>query len=79
MIRVSSVTVEPEFTLSLQFSNGERRRFDMGPYLHLPVFRPLENRGFFSLAQVGYGTVVWPGEIDIAPETLYERSTPLAR
>ena len=79
MIRVSSVTAEPGFTLSLQFTNGEWRRFNMVPYLHFPVFRPLENPGFFSLAQVNYGTVVWPGEIDIAPETLYECSTPLAK
>lgn len=78
MIRVSSVTAEPDFTLSLHFSNGEQRRFNMGPYLHLPVFRALENPGFFALAHVDYGTVVWPGEIDIAPETLYERSVPLA-
>lgn len=49
MIRVSSVTTEPEFTLSLQFTNGEQRRFDMGPCLHLLVFRPLENPGFFCL------------------------------
>ena len=78
MIRVSSVTAEPEFNLSLKFSNGEQRRFNMSPYLHLPVFRPLENPGFFALAKVDYGTVVWPGEIDIAPETLYDRSVPLA-
>lgn len=78
MIRVSSVTAEPDFNLSLIFSNGEQRRFDMGPYLHYPVFRPLENPGFFALARVDYGTVVWPGEIDIAPETLYDRSVPLA-
>jgi hypothetical protein len=25
-------------------------------------------------ARVEYGTVVWPGNIDIAPETLYDRS-----
>lgn len=77
MIRVSCVIAEPDFNLSLIFSNGEQRRFNMGPYLHFPVFRPLENPGFFALAHVDYGTVVWPGEIDIAPETLYDRSVPL--
>jgi hypothetical protein len=28
------------------------------------------------LAKVGYGTVIWPGNIDIAPETLYDQSRP---
>ncbi|MGI9210844.1 MAG: DUF2442 domain-containing protein [Methylococcaceae bacterium] len=74
MIRVSSVTVESKFTLLLTFSNDTQRRFDMTPYLHLPVYQPLQNPGFFGLARVDYGTVVWPGEIDIAPETLYELS-----
>jgi hypothetical protein len=55
-------------------NNGEKRRFDMRPYLHLPIYRCLENPAFFALARVDYGTVVWPGEIDIAPETLYELS-----
>jgi hypothetical protein len=74
MIRVTSVAVEPNFQLALTFSNGEKRRFDMRPYLHLPIYRRLENPAFFALARVDYGTVVWPGEIDIAPETLYELS-----
>lgn len=77
MIRVSSVMAEPDFHLALTFSNGEHRRFDMRPYLHLPVYRRLENPGFFALAQVDYATVVWPGEIDIAPETLYNDSVAL--
>lgn len=76
MIRVSSVVAEPDFHLALMFSNGEKRRFDMRPYLHLPVYLRLENPGYFALAQVDYGTVVWPGEIDIAPETLYRLSLP---
>ena len=77
MIEVNSVVAVPDFGLVLTFNSGERRRFDMRPYLHYPVFRRLENPGFFSLARVDYGTVTWPSDIDIAPETLYECSVPL--
>jgi hypothetical protein len=77
MIEVNSVVAVPDFGLVLTFNSGERRRFDMRPYLHYPVFRRLENQGYFSLARVDYGTVTWPGDIDIAPETLYECSVPL--
>lgn len=77
MIRVSAVAAERDYSLLMTFSNGERRRFDMKPYLHLPVYRPLADVGFFEVARVDYGTVVWPGEIDIAPETLYECSAPV--
>ena len=74
MIRVTSVEVRPNFHLLLTFSNNQKREFDMNPYLHLPVYQPLQNIGFFGMAHVEYGTVVWPGEIDIAPETLLEFS-----
>lgn len=77
MIEVNSVEAVPGFGLLLTFNSGEQRRFDMRPYLHYPVFRRLENPVFFSMARVDYGTVTWPGDIDIAPETLYERSVPL--
>jgi hypothetical protein len=78
MIGVDSVEAVPDYGLLLTFNSGERRRFDMRPYLHYPVFRRLENPAYFLLARVDYETVVWPGDIDIAPETLYDRSTPLA-
>lgn len=74
MVEVVSVFPEDDYKLLLSFDTGELRRFDMKPYLHYPVYRSLENKGFFGLAQVEYGTVTWPGEIDIAPETLYEES-----
>lgn len=41
------------------------------------MFRRLARCGFFEFAHVDYGTVVWPGEIDVAPETLYEGSVPV--
>ena len=77
MIEVCEVEAYPDFNLCLHFNNGEKRKFDMKPYLQYPVFSRLGNKAFFSLARVEYGTVTWPGEVDIAPETLYDRSVPL--
>ncbi len=74
MIEVKTVEAMKNYGLMLVFNNGEHKYFDMRPYLQVPVFRCLENSGFFSLARVDYGTVTWPGDIDIAPETLYEYS-----
>jgi len=79
MIEVSAVEPVADFGLIVDFSNGERRRFDMRPYLHFPVFQRLENPGFFSMARIDYGTVTWPGDIDIAPETLYDCSVAIER
>jgi hypothetical protein len=78
MIEVSRVEVSPDHLLLVIFDNGERRRFDMTPYLEYPVFKRLQNPAFFSLARVDYGTVTWPGNIDIAPETLYHESKPVS-
>jgi hypothetical protein len=74
MIEVCEVKASPQYVLNLHFNNGEKRMFDMTHYLQYPVFRRLQNTSFFSLARVEYGTVTWPGEIDIAPETLYDQS-----
>ena len=76
-IAVNSVEAIQDVNLLITFCGGERRCFDIRPFFHYPVFRRLENPIFFSLAKVDYGTVIWPGDIDIAPETLYEYSVPL--
>lgn len=71
MIQATKVIAKSDYKLMITFSNGENKYFDMKPYLYYPVFRKLKNPGYFSLASVDYGTVVWPGDIDIAPETLF--------
>ena len=76
---VVKVVATPDYSIVAEFETGEVRRFDMRPYLDLPVFRRLRDPAFFALAHVEYGTVVWPGAIDIAPETLYERSMAVVR
>ena len=77
LIDVISVSVCPEFQLDLEFKNGERRRFDMRPLLSMKPWNRVSAPDLFELAHVNYGTVVWPGDIDVAPETLYDDSVPL--
>ena len=70
------IRVEPQkdHTLHLVFENHEHRLFDMTPYLEKKPYTPLKHVPIFLKARVAYGTVVWPGNIDIAPETLWDHS-----
>lgn len=74
MEKVLKVMPQDDFTLIIEFSTGERKCFDMKPYLGKGIFQQLQNIAKFKQAYVDYDTVVWPGEIDIAPETLYDLS-----
>jgi hypothetical protein len=77
LLDVVSVTTPDSHTLEVVFENGEKRVFDMRPFLNRKPFTRLLNSPLFFKASVQYGTVVWPGNIDIAPETLWELSVPV--
>jgi hypothetical protein len=76
LIDIVKVIPFPDFTLQLEFKNGEKRRFDMAPYMDQKPWSRLITGNTFLSAHVEYGTVVWSGNIDIDPETLYDYSTP---
>jgi hypothetical protein len=73
MMNPRPITVRPlpNYELEIKFANGEIRLFDMRPYLEFGIFTELKNLGYFSLARVENGTVCWPNEQDICPDTLY--------
>ena len=75
-ILLDVISVEPQKgnMLLLVFENHEKRLFDMSPYLEKKPFTKLKNLPLFMKATVAYGTVTWPGNIDIAPETLWDYS-----
>jgi len=77
LLDVVTVKAQSDYTLVLEFENGERRLFDMTSIIDKKPFERLKESNAFLAARVDYGTVVWPGNIDIAPETLYDRSLPL--
>ncbi len=77
LLDVVKVDVGADYTLLLVFENGEKRVFDMRPFMDKKPFVKIKDAPLFAQARVGYGTVLWPGNIDIAPETLYDHSAPV--
>jgi len=76
LLDVIHVTAKSDFTLFLEFENGERRRFDMAAYIDQKPWVRFKSGHGFQGAFIENGTVAWPGNIDIDPETLYDRSVP---
>jgi hypothetical protein len=71
MMDVIAVKPLPTFELDLTYADGSLRRFDMKPLLKQKPWNKIAAQPLFAMAKVAYGTVVWPGEIDVAPETLF--------
>jgi len=74
---VKSVRPQENYCLLLTFENGEKRIFDLKPYLDKGVFARLQNVALFKTARVVSGSVEWHGEIDLSYDTLYLSSVPL--
>ncbi len=74
-LSVKNVVPQADYTLLVTFENGERRRFDMKPWLDSgPVFRELRDVAVFNTARVSFDTVEWSNEADLDPEFLYRHS-----
>lgn len=74
MESVIKVIPRDNFCLELWFNTGDHRFFYVRPYLNKGAFTRLQNLELFKQAFVALDTVCWPGNLDIAPETLFDRS-----
>lgn len=77
LLDVVSVVPEQDYSLLIVFENGEKRRFDVKPLLNRKPFSKLRDLALFMKATIAYDTVTWPGNIDIAPETVWDKSEPV--
>jgi hypothetical protein len=73
--RVRVVIATDDHRLWLTFTSGEVGIYDCTPLLNFGVFKEFVDIGYFKRVRAENGTVVWPHEQDICPDTLYEDST----
>ena len=73
--KVKNVSPLPEYKLSVQFSEGVTKIYDVKPLFDkIPVFKTLENVKDFDCVSVdvgGYG-IVWNDELDLSCDELWE-------
>ena len=73
VIKVSGVRLMRDHKLWVCFSTGIAKIMDFTPLLKTPAFAPLADEEVFCSVYIDRGVTVWnDGEIDIAPEFLYE-------
>ena len=74
--RVIKVKPTKEYTLILTFTNGEKRIFDVKPYLKIGIFNELKELNRFFTVKPMLGSIQWQGGQDFCPDTLYMESIP---
>lgn len=73
VIKVSGVRPMRDHKLWVRFSTGTAKIVDFTPLLKTLAFAPLADEEIFRSVYIDCGVTVWnDGEIDIAPEFLYE-------
>jgi hypothetical protein len=73
--RVTEVRTLPNYRLVLRFVDGTEGEVDLSRLVlsnRAGVFAALRDPGVFAKAYVEYGVVLWPGEIDLAPDAMYD-------
>ena len=79
--RVTAVRVVPPYGLRLAFADGTTGFVDGARWVlgeQPGVFAALRDPAAFAQVTVDaeWGTIVWPGDIDIDPDMLYELAHP---
>jgi hypothetical protein len=71
---VREVTALPDDRLFVRFVDGLTGIVDLSALIASPnagVFARLRDRALFDLVHVEMGAVVWPGELDLAPDAMH--------
>jgi hypothetical protein len=64
----------PDYKVAVVFNNGQSGIFDCKYLLDYEISAPLADYNLFNQVRVEHGTLCWPNDIDVAPETVWEAS-----
>ncbi len=72
--RVTHVNPLNDYKVAVVFETGEKKIFDVTPYISGDWFGKLKDKEFFKSVCVSGNTIMWADGQDIAPHELYEDS-----
>ena len=76
--KIKNVSALPEYKLSVQFSEGVTKIYDVKPlFQKIPAFKSLESNNDFGCVYVdvgGYG-IIWNDELDLSCDELWDNGT----
>lgn len=64
----------PDYKVAVVFNNGQSGIFDCKYLLNYEASASLADYGIFNQVRAEHGTLCWPNDIDVAPETVWEAS-----
>lgn len=73
-LAIKDVKAQDNYLLLLTFENGEKRQFDMKPYLDRGIFQELKEIRLFKTVKPSFDSIEWDNEADFDPEVLYQKS-----
>lgn len=79
MLRPTATHVEAirAYQLLVEFDNGEKKIFDVEPYIQGEWYGKLRAIEYFRQVTTDGYTIVWPEGQDICPDELYELGEPV--
>jgi len=73
--RVIEVQTLTDYRLFVKFTDGTRGEVDLSRLIKSEnpgIFAKLRDPVLFAQVYLEYGVVIWPGEIDLAPDAMYD-------
>lgn len=75
-VTLKEVSYVTEYRVHVRYSDALEADVDLSDLLDHPFYAPLKDKNIFAKVKVDaeVPVLVWPNDIDLAPELLYERA-----